>query len=139
WLTPPLLLARRCIAVRRDAVLMVTDGERPHPRCFHWRRSGLEDAADHFALGEHVVVLVLPGAGGTPELAALEKKLCHSRSSVSASGIAESNLIDHFLDDVFLAVAFQPIPPGEYFPQKPGKRLCFVVAQSGIPQRTDGR
>src|SRR5262249_61628815 len=35
---------------------------------------------------------------------------------VPSLGIAASNLIDHFLDNVFLTVAFDPIPPGKHVP-----------------------
>jgi hypothetical protein len=30
----------------------------------NWRRIGLIDAADHYALGEYVVVIIVPLAGG---------------------------------------------------------------------------
>jgi hypothetical protein len=37
--------------------------ERPHPRASYGRRVAFEDAADHDAIGEHVVVVVVPLAG----------------------------------------------------------------------------
>src|SRR5262249_22731869 len=56
-------LARRLIAVRRRAVLVVAEEQCPHPwltyrrgRCFH-------DAADHLAVGKHIVVVIVPFAG----------------------------------------------------------------------------
>src|SRR5258708_36851566 len=56
-------LARRRVAVRRCAVFMVPDGERPHPGRAYRRGCGLEDATDDRAVGEHVVVVVVPLAG----------------------------------------------------------------------------
>ena len=60
-------LARRGVAVRRRAVLMMPEGQRPHPRrpdrrglCFH-------DAADDDAISEHVKVVVIPLPGGNAQ------------------------------------------------------------------------
>jgi hypothetical protein len=54
-------LARRLIAVCGCAVLVVPRGQRPHPR-----RStadpDFKDAADNFAIGNHVVVVIAPFA-----------------------------------------------------------------------------
>jgi hypothetical protein len=46
--------ARRSVAVRRRAVLMVPEGQRPRPRRSDRRGIGLEDAADDGAIREHV-------------------------------------------------------------------------------------
>src|SRR5262245_49531770 len=56
-------LARLSIAVRWYAIFGVPEGERPHPRRSYGRRIGFEDAADHFAIGQHVVIVVIPFAG----------------------------------------------------------------------------
>jgi hypothetical protein len=71
-LPPPALrergLARLGIALRRRAVFVVPEGERPHPRRADRRCVGLEDAADDDAVGEHAVVVIVPfaGWGGSP-------------------------------------------------------------------------
>jgi hypothetical protein len=53
-------LVRRGIAVRRRAVFVVPECERPHPRRAYGRRIGLEDASDNEAFGEHVEVVIVP-------------------------------------------------------------------------------
>ncbi len=50
--------------MRRRAILMVPEGQRPHPGLSHRHRRRLHDAADHDAIGEHVEVVVAPLAGG---------------------------------------------------------------------------
>src|SRR5262249_17876613 len=57
-------LARRRIAVRWRAVLMVAKGQRPHPRRTLRRGVHLHDAADDGTIGEHIVVVVVPLTGG---------------------------------------------------------------------------
>src|SRR5262245_56141091 len=57
-------LARRRIAVRRPAVAVIAEGERPEPRRSYRRSNGFHDAADHDAIGEHVVIIGAPRAGG---------------------------------------------------------------------------
>src|SRR5262245_25827101 len=68
-------IARRLIAVCRRAVLVMAEGERPHPRrpdrrglCFH-------DAADDDAISEHVKVVVVPLAGGAGSRGAFEDQV----------------------------------------------------------------
>jgi hypothetical protein len=56
-------LARRLIAVRRRAILVMPKGQRPQPRQSNWRLCGVEDTADNDAIGEYVIVLVIPLAG----------------------------------------------------------------------------
>src|SRR5215470_10405853 len=53
-------LARRRVAVRRRAVLVIAERERPHPGRSYRRGVGQEDAADDEAVGENVVNLVVP-------------------------------------------------------------------------------
>src|SRR5262249_56158671 len=53
-------LARRSAAVRRCAVLVLTKGERPHPRRSYGRRVYLQDAADNTAISKHVVIIIVP-------------------------------------------------------------------------------
>jgi len=55
--------ARRLVAVRRRAVLVVPESEGPHPGRANWRGGGPIDAADNFAAGQHVKVIVIPPAG----------------------------------------------------------------------------
>jgi hypothetical protein len=50
-------LARRLVAVRRRAILMMPEGW--YPRRFYWRSVNLEDAA----VGQHIVIVVVPIAG----------------------------------------------------------------------------
>jgi hypothetical protein len=68
-------LARRLIAVRRRAVLVMSEGQSPHPRRADGRRIGLEDAPYHNALREHVVVFVVPLAGGLAGRCAFEDQI----------------------------------------------------------------
>jgi hypothetical protein len=53
-------LARLGVAVRRRAILVMTEGERPHPRLAYRRRVHLQDPADDNAVGEYVEVIVVP-------------------------------------------------------------------------------
>jgi hypothetical protein len=81
-------LACRRVAVRRRAVLVVAESERPYPRGANRRCSGLEVAADHSAIGEHVEVVIIPLAGGTEAEARLrirglrQGKTLYDRTSV---------------------------------------------------------
>jgi hypothetical protein len=65
-------LARRGVTVRRRAIFVVPEGERPHPRRSDRRGDGVEDAADHNAVGEHVEVVVVPLTGWSARRSALE-------------------------------------------------------------------
>src|SRR6266446_9407746 len=58
-------LARRLVAVRRRAILMMPKGERPQPRRSLWRARGSHDSANHDPVREHVVIVITPLAGGT--------------------------------------------------------------------------
>src|SRR5262245_29382189 len=53
-------LARHLVAVRRRAILMMSKGERPHPRRALRCRVHLHDAADDGGIGEHIVIVVVP-------------------------------------------------------------------------------
>jgi hypothetical protein len=70
-------LASVRIAVCGRAVLMLSEGQCPHPGASYWRRIGLEDAADNGAVGEHVVVIVIPRAGRARSRRALKDQLSH--------------------------------------------------------------
>jgi hypothetical protein len=81
-LAPPALgerghrdLARRLVAVRRRAVLMVPEGERPHPRRSLRRHVHLEDATDRNPIGEHVEVVLVPLAGWAGSRCALKDQI----------------------------------------------------------------
>src|SRR5262249_18756705 len=54
------VLARRGVAVRRRAILVVAVDQRPQPWLAYWRCRGFYDAADHCALTQHVVVVIAP-------------------------------------------------------------------------------
>src|SRR5215472_6575853 len=56
-------LARRLVAVRRGAVLMIAKGQRPHPRHANWHSGRLHDPANDDTAAEHVEVVVAPFAG----------------------------------------------------------------------------
>jgi len=45
---------------------MVAERERPHPTRSYWRGSGVEDATDNNAIGQHVEIVLLPLPGGFP-------------------------------------------------------------------------
>jgi hypothetical protein len=52
------------VAVRRRAVFVMPEGERPHPWRPYWRRSCVEDAADDDAVGENVEIVVVHSPDG---------------------------------------------------------------------------
>jgi hypothetical protein len=58
-------LARRLVAMRRCAVLVVPEGQCPHPGRAYGRRVGFEDAADNYAIGKHVKIIIVPLTRGT--------------------------------------------------------------------------
>ena len=53
-------LARRRVAVRRRAIFVVPKIQRPHPTRTYRRRVDLQDAADVSAVGEHIVIVIVP-------------------------------------------------------------------------------
>ena len=50
--------------VRWRAVLMIHERQCPHPRCICWRCGSFHNAADHDAIAEHVVIVVVRFARG---------------------------------------------------------------------------
>jgi hypothetical protein len=44
--------------MRRRAIFVVAEGQCPHPGASYGRGVGLEDAADHHAIGVHVVIVI---------------------------------------------------------------------------------
>ena len=48
------------IAVCGRPILVVTEGQCPHPRATSWRGIGVEDAADDSAIGKHVEIVGIP-------------------------------------------------------------------------------
>jgi hypothetical protein len=58
-------MAARCsVAVCRASVFLVPDVQCPHPwSCYG--RTCIEDTAENFAIGQHVIIVVLPFAEGT--------------------------------------------------------------------------
>src|ERR1700730_2971407 len=68
-LAPPTLrerrhrgLARLGVAVRRRAIFVISEGQRPHPRRSYRPGMGVEDAADDSPIGEHIVIGIRPFA-----------------------------------------------------------------------------
>jgi len=47
----------------RRAIPVMAEGQGPHPRASYGRGVYLEDAADNFAVGEHVETVVIPFPG----------------------------------------------------------------------------
>lgn len=56
WRMPP-IVPRHLVAVCWRAVFMVAVGKHLHPWAFRRRLRGLEDTADHVAVGRHVTVI----------------------------------------------------------------------------------
>jgi len=52
--------------VRWRAAFLVREDQRLHPRRSYWRCIGVEDAADNFAIGEYVEIVIIPFAGWAP-------------------------------------------------------------------------
>src|SRR5215475_3194567 len=76
-------LARRRIAMGWRAVLVVPEGERPHPRRADRRSMGLIDATDNFAVRQHVEIIVVPLAGWPTKRRPLQEQVVfvHSRAA----------------------------------------------------------
>src|SRR6516225_7787095 len=68
-------LARRLVAVRRPAVLVLAKGERPQPWLADRRGGRLHDSADDDAIADHIEVVVVPLAGSTGGRGALEGQI----------------------------------------------------------------
>src|SRR5262249_41421835 len=66
--------ARCSIAVSRGAVLMVAEGQRPHPRR-STAKADFKDAANRNAVGKHVVVVVAPFAGARSRCTFIEDEV----------------------------------------------------------------
>src|SRR5262249_24907346 len=79
-------LARSSIAVCWRAVLMMSKGQRPHPRRPCRGRVYLQDAADDGAIGKHVEVVVVPLTGWARGRGAFEDQvvLVHLATNVLA-------------------------------------------------------
>jgi hypothetical protein len=54
---------------------MVSQCERPYPRRSDWRRIGLEDSADHNAIGKHVEIVVVPLAEARLRISGIDHAL----------------------------------------------------------------
>src|SRR5438067_5389543 len=67
-------LACRSVAMCRAAVFVVSDVQCPHPwPCYGHTR--IEDTADNFAVGQHVIIVVLPFPGQTSERCAFQREV----------------------------------------------------------------
>ena len=94
WSLPPPALGERShgglaalgIAVRWQAALY----QGPHPGASYGRGVGVEDAADNFAVGEHVEIVVIPFPGGAAGRCTFEDEviLLH-RTNLKASETVE--------------------------------------------------
>src|SRR5262249_40652999 len=67
-------LARRLVAMCRCPVLVMPEGQRPHPRR-PYRGRMYQNTTDYGAIGKHVVVILIPLAGGTRGRCAFEDQL----------------------------------------------------------------
>jgi hypothetical protein len=56
-------LTRLSVAVRWASILVMAEGQRPHPRHPYGRGVGLEDAAGDGAIRDYVIVVLIPLAG----------------------------------------------------------------------------
>jgi hypothetical protein len=61
--------------MRRRAILVVPEGQCPHPRRTDRRRSSFHDAANNNAVGKHVVVVVIAFAGRATCRRSLENQI----------------------------------------------------------------
>src|SRR5262249_14261890 len=77
-------LARRLVAVRRLAVVVVAKGQCPHPRRAYRCGVPLEDAADDNAVVQHVEIVIVLLAGWAARRSALEDHRHRSRFSYFA-------------------------------------------------------
>src|SRR5262249_59799105 len=77
----------------------------PHPRRSNWRRGGVEDAADDYAIGKHVEVIIVPLAGRPRERGSLEDEGLHLTASatlllVFRRQVVAANIAINCLDDI---------------------------------------
>jgi hypothetical protein len=87
-------LARLGIAVRRASILVVPEGQRPHPRHSYGRGVGLVGAADHDATRKHVEIVVVPFARRTRGQCAFEDQLWWARPiSHGRDGLSKIKLL----------------------------------------------
>jgi hypothetical protein len=75
--------ARFLRAVRRGAILVVAEGQCPHPGASYGSRVGSHDAADNWAIREYVEVLIVPLPDG---------RLAHARLSIQRPAHSSSRL-----------------------------------------------
>src|SRR5215813_2556515 len=73
-------LARCGVAMGRLAILVMPEGQCPHPRHSDGRGVNLEDAADNAAVRQHVVILIVPLARRTRGPCALQDQVGHRPS-----------------------------------------------------------
>ena len=79
-------LARGLVAVGRLPFPMMPVGQRPQPRRSLRSSVGLHNAAHHDAVGDHVVIVLAPFAGGTARRRALEDQRGHWHSASASIG-----------------------------------------------------
>ena len=75
-------LSRDLIAVRRRAILVMSEGECPHPLRSDWRRCCFRDAANDDAIGQHVEVVVVYSPDGRESAARLRISWSRSQPNV---------------------------------------------------------
>ena len=85
------LLARRSVAVGWRAAFVVREDECPHPWASHGRGVGLEDAANHFAVREHLEIIIAPLAGARRMRVCVGVRGDSSRGRIS--GLSSGNSI----------------------------------------------
>src|SRR5262249_44751189 len=82
-------LARRGITVRRRAVFVMPERKRPQPRLIYRRSVGLHDAADHRAIGRHVVIVII---STRPDGREADARLPFSICRTAAAGAYSANV-----------------------------------------------
>src|SRR5262249_47246081 len=104
-------LARRLVAVRRPAVLVLAKGERPQPWLADRRGSRLHDSADDDAIAEHVEVLVVPLAGRTGGRGALEGQIVLVHFTEPTCAASLDHLVSASVGEIVIPRAIHRLSP----------------------------
>jgi len=73
------------MAVGWRAVLVLPKGQCSHPWRSYRRGVHLQDAADHDAIGKHIIVVIVPVAGWAARRRALEDERSHVIAAATSS------------------------------------------------------
>src|SRR5215467_539203 len=72
--------------MRRRAIFVVPEEQRPHPGRAYRGRVYLQDSSDHGTIGKHVVVVIVPVARWAGGRGAFEDQIGHSCLQIRTSG-----------------------------------------------------